>query len=508
MLETWLITLTLAGIIGGLIYSFLTWNLNYWEKRGIKQAKSYTLVGSFPSTFSHQRNIAYDFDDIYRAYKQDENFVGVLMMRTPKLLVLNPALVQKIFVSDFQNFHDNEISQKVDEKSDFIFANNPFVLTGYEWKERRVEIIPAMTPNRIKVVYPITLDVCQRLIRYIREQTKTKPTEGLDATELFLRYTSEVVSECILGIRANSFSDELSPIYANTKKLFNQTYIFRLYQLLTGFFPAVQHFYKMRFFTKDVENFFIDLTQKTIDLRHKQNMDRADFINYMLQLQQKRNLSTPELTSHVMTYITDGFLTTTTAITHCLLLLARYEDKQSQLRQEIAENLDEHGNLSFEVLSDMPYLDACLHEALRIFSPILFNKKLCTNSCELVNKNGSILKVEKNDVILIPAYSLHHDESIYEEPELFKPERFLPENGGLKSYRDRGVFLAFGDGPRVCLGMRFALTQSKAAIAEIVRNFVIKPNPKNRSDNILTKDSFFGSLEGGVWLDFESIDAN
>lgn len=60
--------------------------------------------------------------------------------------------------------------------------------------------------------------------------------------------------------------------------------------------------------------------------------------------------------------------------------------------------------------------------------------------------------MEKNDVILIPAYSLHHDESIYEEPELFKPERFLPENGGLKSYRDRGVFLAFGDGPRVCLG--------------------------------------------------------
>lgn len=55
--------------------------------------------------------------------------------------------------------------------------------------------------------------------------------------------------------------------------------------------------------------------------------------------------------------------------------------------------------------------------------------------------------------------------------------------------------------------MRFALTQSKAAIADIVRNFVIKLNPKTRTDNTLTKDSFFGSLEGGVWLDFESIDS-
>uniref|UniRef100_A0A0K8TWD2 Putative cytochrome P450 28d1 n=1 Tax=Bactrocera latifrons TaxID=174628 RepID=A0A0K8TWD2_BACLA len=507
MLETCLVTLTLAAVIAGLIYRFLTWNLHYWEKRGIKQAKSYTFVGSFPSTFSQQRNIAYDFNDIYRAYKHAENFVGVLMMRTPKLLVLNPALVQQIFVTDFQNFHDNEISKKVDENSDFIFANNPFVLTGSKWKERRMEIIPAMTPNRIKVAYPITLDVCQRLIRYIKEQTKISATEAMDTTEIFLRYTSEVVSECVLGIRANSFGKESSPIYANTKKMFSQTYIFRFYQLLNGFFPALERFYKMRFFPKDVEDFFIGLTQKTIDLRHKQDVDKADFINYMLQLQRKRNISTPEVTSHVMTYITDGFLTTTTAITHCLLLLARYEDKQRQLRQEIAQNLDVDGNLSFEALSDLPYLDACLHEALRMFPPILFNKKLCTNSCELLNKDGSILKVEKNDVILIPAYCFHHDESIYEEPELFKPERFLPENGGLKSYRDRGVFLAFGDGPRVCLGMRFALTQSKAAIAEIVKNFVIKPNPKTRTDNTLTKDSFFGSLEGGVWLDFEAIES-
>lgn len=58
-----------------------------------------------------------------------------------------------------------------------------------------------------------------------------------------------------------------------------------------------------------------------MDLRHKQNVDRADFINYMLQLQRRRNITTPEIASHVMSYMTDGFLTTATAITHCLLLV-------------------------------------------------------------------------------------------------------------------------------------------------------------------------------------------
>lgn len=130
-----------------------------------------------------------------------------------------------------------------------------------------------------------------------------------------------MVSECVLGIRANSLSDESTPIYANTKKIFSHTYIFRLYQLITGFFPAVQNFYKMRFFPKDVEEFFINLMQKTIDLRRKQNLDSGDIINYLLQLQEKRNLSTPELTSHAMTFLTDGFLTTATAISHCLFLV-------------------------------------------------------------------------------------------------------------------------------------------------------------------------------------------
>uniref|UniRef100_W8C570 Putative cytochrome P450 28d1 n=1 Tax=Ceratitis capitata TaxID=7213 RepID=W8C570_CERCA len=508
MLECFIVTFALVGILTAVIYTFLAWNLSYWQKRGIKQAKSYALIGSFPNIFSQKQNIAYDIDEIYRANKSDDNFIGVLMMRTPKLLILNPVCVQKILVSDFKHFHDNEMSKSVDEKSDFILANNPFVLTGEKWKERRVEIVPGLTANRIKVVYSITTDVCHRLTHYIREQSKMSSSTGLGADELCLRYTSEVVSECVLGIRANSLSDESTPIYANTKKIFSHTYIFRLYQLITGFFPAVQNFYKMRFFPKDVEEFFINLMQKTIDLRRKQNLDSGDIINYLLQLQEKRNLSTPELTSHAMTFLTDGFLTTATAISHCLLLLARHQNIQNMLRQEITKNLDDKGNLSFETLSELPYLDACLHEALRIFSPILFNKKLCTSPCELVNKDGSILKVKTNDIIMIPTHSIHHDQSIYEEPEKFKPERFMPENGGLKSYRERGAYLAFGDGPRVCLGVRFALTQSKAAIAELIRNFIIKPNPKTRADNTLNRKSFFGSLEGGIWLDFEEINSN
>lgn len=91
----------------------------------------------------------------------------------------------------------------------------------------------------------------------------------------------------------------------------------------------------------------------------------------------------------------------------------------------------------------------------------------------------------------------------YPEPEKFKPERFDPEHGGLKAFKDKGVFLPFGDGPRICLGMRFALMQSKAAIADIVRNFEIKVNNKTQRPLIIDPKEFINVKTGGVWLDFK-----
>jgi len=51
--------------------------------------------------------------------------------------------------------------------------------------------------------------------------------------------------------------------------------------------------------------------------------------------------------------------------------------------------------------------------------------------------------------------------------------------------------------------MRFALTQLKAALVEVVRNFNIKPNPKTRKDNVLDETFFMATLKGGIWLDYE-----
>lgn len=54
---------------------------------------------------------------------------------------------------------------------------------------------------------------------------------------------------------------------------------------------------------------------------------------------------------------------------------------------------------------------------------------------------------------MLPTHALMADKNYYTNE--FEPERFLEENGGLKKYRDMGVYYGFGDGPRTCLGKYF-----------------------------------------------------
>uniref|UniRef100_A0A1B0D379 Uncharacterized protein n=1 Tax=Phlebotomus papatasi TaxID=29031 RepID=A0A1B0D379_PHLPP len=93
--------------------------------------------------------------------------------------------------------------------------------------------------------------------------------------------------------------------------------------------------------------------------------------------------------------------------------------------------------------------------------------------------------------------------SVFNNPEEFDPERFSPEKGGTKLYRDKGVFIPFSDGPRACLGQKFALTQVKAGIVDIVKNYELMPNSKTEEPIVIAPGEFTSAPVGGLWLNFK-----
>lgn len=108
--------------------------------------------------------------------------------------------------------------------------------------------------------------------------------------------------------------------------------------------------------------------------------------------------------------------------------------------------------------------------------------------------------LEKGTQVFIPVLGIHHDPEIYPDPEKFDPERFSPE--AIRA-RHPYAFLAFGEGPRNCIGMRFGMMQTKIGIICTLLNYNLSPCAKTKYPIEYVKSTGLLSPAGDCWLQVE-----
>lgn len=348
-------------------------------------------------------------------------------------------------------------------------------------------------------------DVCGRMTTYIKAESDKKPIDGMNCKELAAKFTTDVVSSCIFGTDAKSFTDENAIIRKMGTNLLSSNWKTAVYFILSFIFPIIKKYWKMPLVGKEIEQFFIDMMDEAVSYRQNNQIDRADYLSYLIQIKEKKNLSSLDVAAHGVTFFTDGFETSSIVISYAFYELAKNKNVQEKLRKEINDNIMKHGKLDADVINEMPYLDQVFYEALRMHPPLFNLSRRCNETIEVSGLKDKKLLIEKGMAINIPIQSIQTDPQYYERPDEFFPERFNPENGGVKAFKDRGVLLPFGDGPRICLGMRFALSQAKTGIAEVIQHFELSVNKKTQEPLTLDPKEFLTTPLGGLWVDFKAI---
>ncbi len=117
-------------------------------------------------------------------------------------------------------------------------------------------------------------------------------------------------------------------------------------------------------------------------------------------------------------------------------------------------------------ISRLVYTEACLKEALRRYSVVPVVVKVAARDTVLGGHT-----VPKGTCIVISTQAVHMRPDLWPEPEKFDPDRFL-EPGKIVPY----TFLAFTEGPRVCLGQYFSLTESKIVVSLLFQRFRFELN--------------------------------
>lgn len=113
----------------------------------------------------------------------------------------------------------------------------------------------------------------------------------------------------------------------------------------------------------------------------------------------------------------------------------------------------------------LPYLDCCFQEALRKYTPLTrIERRVGVDSYSLT----PTLTLEKDTLVQVSTYALHHSPQYWPDPERFDPDRFSSER---KHLIQPYTYLPFGLGPRNCIGLRFASTEIKLCLTKILPRF-------------------------------------
>lgn len=357
-------------------------------------------------------------------------------------------------------------------------------------------------------MYPLIEDVCVNLSAYIDKESRIVGSGGIDTRDLFSRYTADVVSNCIFALDARSLKDETGLIHSQAKKLFAPNLLLIIPLMLNELSPTLVKYIRIPFVPKHLVQFFTRLMKDAVELRKKSNVDRADVLQFLIKLQEKKNLNDVELMASALTFFLDGYETSSVSMSLITFEIARSKRVQDKLRAEIRA-AEEKGPLTMEAISELPFLDQVLHEAMRLNTPFVLSNKRCVEDCELAltdeGGKSKMVTIKAGTAVYIPLMSIHRDPDNYKDPLEFIPERFDAELGGVKAYKDKGKLLMFGDGPRICLGMRFAITQIKAGLVRMLKDFELSVNEKTKVPLVIDPAAFLNDPVGKVWVDFKRL---
>lgn len=101
-----------------------------------------------------------------------------------------------------------------------------------------------------------------------------------------------------------------------------------------------------------------------------------------------------------------------------------------------------------------------------------------------VSANNRVIPTGSN--IIVPIYSMGHNEKIFADAEVFKPERFLEERTMEK--QNPFTYIPFSAGPRNCIGQKFAFYELKSIVSKILRNFEIVLTKESESYPVLSAE--------------------
>ena len=202
--------------------------------------------------------------------------------------------------------------------------------------------------------------------------------------------------------------------------------------------------------------------QENVAYEKRKHLDFLDIL-LMARDEEDQGMSDLEIRNEVDTFMFEGHDTTTSGMSWTLYCLAQHPQHQDKVREEVRNVLKGREWLEYEDLKQLNYTSWCIKEAMRLYPPVNMIGRRTEKEIHL----GEYLIPEKTDIDIL-VYQIHRNPAIWDNPSVFNPLRFQPQNMEKHGPYD---YIPFSAGSRNCIGQNFAMNEMKVVITTIVTHF-------------------------------------
>ena len=383
-----------------------------------------------------------------RAYESDvleRRFFG----RT-SLLLNAPDAIRRVLVDNHENYGRTPATVRILRP---LLGRGLFLSDGPAWRHQRRTLSPAFTPRAVETLVPHILSATHETVTEL--EGARGPVDLLTAVQ---RLALEIAGRTMFSVEMRGRGAALRDLIARYGLGLARPRLLDF--VLPIGIPSPHDLARMRF-RRNWTAFFDEVMAE----RRRNGVpgparDLFDLLLAARDPETGRAFSPEELRDQVATMIVAGHETTAVALFWSLHLLALAPDVQEEVAREAADTRIEDGS----ALQNFTLARAVLDEAMRLYPPAYAVARMARGPDTV-----SGVQVRRGDLIVIAPWVLHRHRRLWQDPDAFRPERFLP---GARPM-DRFAYLPFGAGPRVCIGAHFALTEATLVLASLVRAFRI-----------------------------------
>jgi cytochrome P450 len=371
-----------------------------------------------------------------------------------RAVVSDPAGVRRVFLDHVANYRKDDLQLRVLRPG---LGNGLLTADGEEWRAQRRSLAALFTPRQVTAFAEPMAEATRQGVERLRQGG-----DRIDMSHEMARLTLEILEHTLfssgLGRNAGEFQQAVTR-YFDTVGRVDILDLLGLPQFLPRLGRRKGRA-TLEWFGKAVEDI--------IGARRKLIADGGsaprDLLTLLLEAQDPetgRGMPEQDLRANIVTFIGAGHETTANALTWTFYLMSQSPHWRARVEAESDAELDAG---PMDTLAErMPVTKAVLEEALRLYPPAGILTRTAIDADEIGGKF-----IRAGTLVTVSPFLLHRHRTLWERPDEFDPNRFLGVN---RDRIDRFAYIPFGAGPRVCIGMGFALQEALIVLAHLTRAF-------------------------------------